>query len=359
METFRARTTQVLPAGTEPVTPVWRVRVRMDDRPGTLARIAVRLADLECNVLGLTVLPVPGGVLDEIVLRPAEGLPKHVLAAAIREEGCACSGIVETDLHELRDPPTAMLLAAKQAVDAPPQLIEAVRHVLAADLVTLLPAAEANPDRTEGGHRAVFPLDTTKVLVARRHWAPFVDLELTRVATLIDLLAAARDNLSGAVVLDRRDGAAVVLRPGTLRDTEAVAELHRRCSSTTLYSRYHTGIRTVPRNWLHKLLLPPGGLSVLAVCGRDVLGFGQLIPQPDRTAEISLLVEDSWQRQGIGTALLARMTVLAAARSITGLTANRLPGNDAMIRTALRAGLHAAPAPDDPETVRVEIPSPR
>ena len=52
MEISRALPEVVAPVLTgEPVTPpAWRVRIRMDDHPGTLARIAIRLADLECNL---------------------------------------------------------------------------------------------------------------------------------------------------------------------------------------------------------------------------------------------------------------------------------------------------------------------
>jgi GNAT superfamily N-acetyltransferase len=356
METFRARPNRTplvaeLPPE-EPTASAWRVRVRMDDRPGTLARLAIRLADLECNILGLTVLPVPGGVLDEIVLRPATGLPKEVLAEAIRGEGCECSGIIDADVRELRDTASSALSAARRAVDDPERLAEVLRDVLAADLVTRVPAPEGNPGRTESGHRAVFPLDADTALVARRRWAPFVELELTRAAALIRLLAAARQNVSGAVVLDRPDGAAVVLRPGTPRDADAVSELHQRCSMKTLFRRYHTGVRTVPRRWLHKLLTPPRGSSVLAVCGRDVIGLGQLIPQPDGTAEVSLLVEDAWQGKGIGTALLARVVVLATAASHAELTAVCLPGDDTMLRTAARAGLRAERSTTDTSALR-------
>ncbi|MDT8914296.1 GNAT family N-acetyltransferase [Amycolatopsis sp. PS_44_ISF1] len=328
----------------------------MDDRPGTLARIAIRLADLECNILGLTVLPVPGGVLDEIVLRPATGLPKELLAVAIRDEGCECSGIVDADVRELRDTASFALSAARRAVDAPDRLAEVLREVLAADLVTCVPAPEGNPGRTESGHRAVFPLDAATVLVARRRWSPFVELELTRASALITLLAAARHNLSGAVALDRPDGAAVVLRPGTPRDADAVSDLHQRCSKETLFRRYHTGVRTVPRRWLHKLLMPPRGSSVLAVHGREVVGLGQLIPQPDGTAEVSLLVEDAWQGDGIGTALLARLVALAVAAGHPELTAVCLPGDDTMSRTAARAGLRTERSTTDSSDLRLFLP---
>src|SRR3979411_2213740 len=98
---------------------IWRLRVHMDDRPGTLARIAIRLADLECNILGLTVLAIPGGVLDEIVVRPATGLTRQHLVAAIRAEGCECSGIVDADVRELVDAATATLSSAGRAVNNP------------------------------------------------------------------------------------------------------------------------------------------------------------------------------------------------------------------------------------------------
>ncbi|MER6759450.1 MULTISPECIES: GNAT family N-acetyltransferase [Amycolatopsis] len=228
-----------------------------------------------------------------------------------------------------------------------------LRSVLSADLVTLVPANESNPARTEGGHRAVFPFGDGQAFVARRRWVAFAESELAQAAAFLELLAAAEQNLAGPMVLDRPDGAAVVLRIGTPRDIDAIGAVHLRCSAKTLFNRYHTGLRTVPRKWLHRLLMPPRGTSLLAVCGRDVIGFGQLIPQRDGTAEVSLLVEDAWQRQGIGTALLTRLVALAGADGTTELTAVCLPGNDAMVRTAARAGLHVETSPDDDTVLRL------
>lgn len=355
METSRA-VPQLGPAAAVdvPSTPTaWRVRIRMHDHPGTLARIAIRLADLECNILGLTVLPVPGGVLDEIVVRPAIGLPRRHLAEAIRAEGCECTAIIDADVHELVDPASSTLLAARRAVDDPARLAEVLKDVLAADVVTRVPTAEANPARTESGHRAVFVLGGGEALVARRQWAPFVQLELTRAEALVTLLAATTRNVAGPAVLNRPDGAAIVLRKGVPADAEAVSELHRRCSTTTLFRRYHTGVRTVPRRWLHRLLVPPRGTSVLAVFGREVIGLAQLIPSSTGGAEISLLVEDDWQRQGIGTALLARVAALAEAEGITELRADCLPGDEVLARTAARAGLRTERPTEDGTQLRM------
>ncbi|RBM23828.1 GNAT family N-acetyltransferase [Prauserella sp. PE36] len=365
MDIRRARTTarseiprawldQVREADRTSVT--WRLRVRMDDRPGTLARVAVRLADLECNILGLAVLAVPDGVLDEIVVRPAVGLTRAHLVQAIEDEDCECLGITDADVRELVDSSAAGLVAASRVVADPASLADAVREVLAADLVTVVPSVEANPGRTEGGHRAVFLAGEADALVARRLWAPFLQQELARADALLGLLAAMRANVSGPTVETCTDGATVVLREARPGDADALFALHGRCSARTLFHRYHTGLRIVPRRWLHRLLVPPRGVGVVAVCGRDVIALGQLIPeQGGDAAEISLLVEDAWQRNGLGTALLRRLAVLASAWGCRELVATCLPGEDGIRRTALRAGLSPAPAPDERGVLRIVL----
>lgn len=225
----------------------WRLRIRMDDHPGTLARIAIRLADLECNILGLTVLPVPGGVLDEVVMRPATGLTKPQLIQALRAEGCECSEIADADVRELVDASTAALAAARRAVDDPARQADVLREVLSADLVTVVPLAEANPGRTEGGHRVAFAVEGDQAFVARRRWAPFVQLELARAEALLGLLESARTNVSRATAVTCTDGAMIVVRQGQPGDAEAVSALHRRCSADSLFQRYHTGTSAMPR----------------------------------------------------------------------------------------------------------------
>lgn len=328
-----------LPVATPTREVTWRIRVRMADRPGTLARLAIRLADLGCNILGLSVIPVPGGVLDELVVRPPNGLTSADLVSALRDEGCDCSTVTDADVRDLADAATATLTSAARAINEPARWADVVRDVLAADVVTVVPVAEANPSRTEGGHRVALAVGAHAVVI-RRQWAPFTDVELARANALLALLAAAEANVTAPAAVSSDDGAAVVLRGGVPADAEAVAALHARCSMETLRLRYHTGMRTVPRRWLHRLLLPPRGISLLAVCGREVVGLGQLIPSDEPgTAEVSLLVEDQWQHNGLGTALLARLNVIAAMQGFDTVFAVCLPDEDRVLRAARRAGL--------------------
>lgn len=337
----------VVRAERRPAEITWRLRVQMDDRPGTLARIAIRLADLGCNVLGLSVIPVPGGVLDEIVVRPAEGLSSAELVSALRAEGCECSTVAQANVRDLVDLATATLASATKAINEPAKWSEVIREVLSADTVTVVPLSEANPGRTEGGHRAVVVTRGTAV-VLRRQWAAFTDVELARVEYLLALLAAAEANVSAPAAIMCDDGSSIVLRGGRPGDSDAVSALHARCSMATLRHRYHTGTRTLPRRWLHRLLMPPRGISVLGVCGKDVVALGQLIPSDVAgTAEITLLVEDSWQNNGLGTGLLSRLNAIAAVRGFGTLNAMCLPSEDRIYRAALRAGLDASVADTD------------
>ncbi|QFZ22486.1 GNAT family N-acetyltransferase [Saccharothrix syringae] len=323
----------------EPTPKTWRLRVELDDSPGALARVTTRLAERDCNVLALSVIPVPGGVLDELVVRAAPGLLPADLLAAVRAEGGRCAGITAADVRDLVDAPTAALRAAARGLDDPAAACEALRAVLAADSVVTAPDSPDEQVEPDGHHARLVARDGVAVL-ARRGWAPFTQVELARAQALLDLLAAGGAPAPQPVGVLTTDGVAVVLRPGRSGDERAVADLRARCSMGTLFNRYHSGTRTVPRRWLHRLLSPPRGTTSVAQCADRVVALGQLIPTstPD-SAEVSLLVEDAWQGRGVGTALLGALARTARAAGYRELVGWCLPDERGLPRTAARAGL--------------------
>ncbi|MFT7838147.1 GNAT family N-acetyltransferase [Saccharothrix sp. BKS2] len=323
----------------EPTPKTWRLRVELDDSPGALARVTVRLAGRDCNVLALSVIPVPGGVVDELVVRAAPGLLPADLVAEVRAEGGRCAGITAADVRDLVDAPTAALRAAGQAVRDPATACEALRVVLAADSVVVVPGSADDPDDPDE-HHARLVAGNGVVVVARRGWAPFAQVELARARALLDLLATGGVPVPQPAALLTDDGMALVLRPGRTGDEDAVADLHARCSMGTLFNRYHAGMRTVPRRWLHRLLSPPRGTTTVAQCADRVVALGQLLPMstPD-SAEVSLLVEDAWQGRGVGTALLGALARAARAAGHRELVGWCLPAESGLTRTATRAGL--------------------
>jgi GNAT superfamily N-acetyltransferase len=138
----------------------------------------------------------------------------------------------------------------------------------------------------------------------------------------------------------------LAVRPGTSADFDAVAALHGRCSMRTLFNRYHSGMSTVPRRWLHRLLHPVRGTSLVVECDGQVIALGQLLHTGlPGSAEVSLLVEDAWQRRGVGTELLAALVSFAG--DYDELVAWCLPSENSLVRTACRAGLATATRRED------------
>ena len=109
----------------------------------------------------------------------------------------------------------------------------------------------------------------------------------------------------------------LVVRPSTARDIAAVAQMNHRCSARSLLDRYHSGGRppTVAsldwalRNPQSFVAVRPNGAVIGHVAIRQDPAHGHLC------AEVELLVEDRWQRAGVGTEL---MTHIAGVAQVSG-----------------------------------------
>lgn len=87
--------------------------------------------------------------------------------------------------------------------------------------------------------------------------------------------------------------------------SEALLEMLGRCSPTTLYRRFHGVTNGV--SYAQQVLATAGGRdSYIAWIGNECVGLGNLHVN-DGMADIGVLVEDDWQRRGVGTALLKAM----------------------------------------------------
>jgi GNAT superfamily N-acetyltransferase len=121
----------------------------------------------------------------------------------------------------------------------------------------------------------------------------------------------------------RAGSANLIIRPAQSRDLEAVATMHARCSARSLLDRYRTGGRGPSVTALHRQLRRP--LSFVAATPRGaVLAFAVAGIDANHgrdSAEIGLLVEDEWQRIGIGRELLVHLAGAAAVCGYTELVA--------------------------------------
>jgi GNAT superfamily N-acetyltransferase len=334
--------------------PTWRLRVELHDRPGALARLATSLADKDCNILALTVLPVPDGVIDDLIISTPDDLRPAELVTVVRSVGGRCAGITKAHLTDLTDAPTAALRVAATVVDRSAGYADSVRALLGADSAE---AAAADEDDAEasGNHHVTVRAADGSGLALRRGWAPFTEVELARSAALADLVVALGTADVGATAVVTDDGAGIVLRDSLRSDADAVSAMHDRCSPATLFSRYRLGVGHLPRRLSGRLLTPPRGRTTVGVLGHQVIAVGQLINTDDpAVGEVSLLVEDDWQGKGIGTALLTHLVRRARGAGHTELFAWCLPGDRGPARTAERAG-HAVSTRFEEGLARVSI----
>ncbi len=115
-------------------------------------------------------------------------------------------------------------------------------------------------------------------------------------------------------------------------DLSAAREMHHRCSPDTLRSRYRSPAEEADR-LLDHLLSPHFGQTLAArTASGQVVALGHLLWDGDE-AEVALLVEDEWQRRGIGTELLRRLLVIAADQGCSNVYA---------VMGATNAGMAAA-----------------
>jgi GNAT superfamily N-acetyltransferase len=117
---------------------------------------------------------------------------------------------------------------------------------------------------------------------------------------------------------------AVVIRRATEGDREAIEAMFGRCSAESRYRRFLSPQLVMPAGYLARVL---AGTSteetwVGVVGGVDgrVVALASLARRGPE-AELALLVEDAWQRQGIGTSLLRMLARRATVTGVPRLTA--------------------------------------
>ncbi|WP_239569652.1 GNAT family N-acetyltransferase [Streptomyces sp. G44] len=344
------------PAGPAGATTLWRMRTTVRDEPGSLAALCVALADRQVDILSLQAHPLAEGTVDEFLLRVPEALPAAELTRAIAGAGGTGTWIERADAHDLVDAPTRILgLATRTALDAA-ELPLALRHLLGRCTIRSLPAASRSVSRRDGTAPTtpedMVPVDGVlegtvlrlrgpegEVITVERPHLPFTPTEFARARALVELdtRLGPRVPLSQDV-LTLPEGNAITLRRADTADVDAAKAMHDRCSQRTLSMRYHGPVRDADR-YLGHLLSPRFGrtLAVQTASGR-VVGIGHLLWDGDET-EIALLVEDAWQRRGIGGQLLRRLVAMAVEAGCESVYAVTQASNTGMVAAMRGLGL--------------------
>jgi GNAT superfamily N-acetyltransferase len=116
------------------------------------------------------------------------------------------------------------------------------------------------------------------------------------------------------LVIARSDGLITIDRL-VPSDVDALLAMHERCSPDTTYRRWHGRVRSFPPAYLSALVAGDDQhIAVVARRGPQVIGFASAAETAPGTREIGIVVEDRWQRRGVGrqlqSALLAESVAL-------------------------------------------------
>ncbi|MET9474941.1 GNAT family N-acetyltransferase [Streptomyces sp. NPDC002917] len=326
-------------------TVLWRMRTTVRDTPGSLAALCIALARHRVDILTLQTHPLAEGTVDEFLLRAPATLQAQQLSRAISAAGGSSTWIERADAHDLVDAPTRILgLATRTALDAA-ELPLALRQLLGRCTIHSLPAVSISGRATGETAPVEGVLEETVMrlrdpsggaITIERPYLPFTPTEFARARALVELDARLGPRVPGSEhVLTLPEGNEITVRRADQSDLAAARAMHDRCSDQTLRLRYHGPVHDADR-YLDHLLSPRFGrtLAVQTASGR-LVALGHLLWDGDET-EVALLVEDDWQRRGIGSELLGRLVTLAIEAGCESVYAVTQASNTGMV-AAMRA----------------------
>ena len=141
------------------------------------------------------------------------------------------------------------------------------------------------------------------------------------------------------------DGARFRLRPIRPDDAERLVALHGRLSEQTIYQRFFTVMKRLPTNWARYLADVDYQRRLALVVewqgpdGPELVGVGRYEPTTaPGCVEVAFVIEDRWQRHGLGTAVFNDLLAAAEARGIHEFSAEVLADNTRMLDLIRRFG---------------------
>jgi RimJ/RimL family protein N-acetyltransferase len=162
-------------------------------------------------------------------------------------------------------------------------------------------------------------------------------------------------------VLRVRGGKPVTVRFVEPRDAEELQNYFRSLSTRSRYNRFLGGISELSRSVLDDFIHVGQHDQFSIVATIEIDGFETVVGEAryafhadSESIEFGLSIDDRWQGQGIGKALLGNLECRAAAFGAQRLFGDTLRSNDAMIGLARKSGFAFAANTDDWKLVRFE-----
>ena len=138
-------------------------------------------------------------------------------------------------------------------------------------------------------------------------------------------------------------GRRVRLRPIRPDDAPRLVELYERLSQQSAYQRFFTVMQRLPPDWAQFLAAVDHqrrfALVAEEAAAREptLVGVARYEPLPDNeTVELAVVVQDSWQGQGLGTLLLRELLHAAELNGLHRFRAYVLADNRRMLHLLRR-----------------------
>jgi acetyltransferase len=158
-------------------------------------------------------------------------------------------------------------------------------------------------------------------------------------------------------------GADVVIRPIRPEDADLTQTFVRGLSEETKYFRYMDAVRELSPTMLARLTQIDYSremalLAVTEIDGKEVeLGVARYAINPDgKSCEFALVVDDQWQKQGIGHKLMDVLMDVARAKGLEVMEGEVLKTNRRMLKLAESLGFRIEAHPEDDSVRRIARP---
>jgi len=159
-----------------------------------------------------------------------------------------------------------------------------------------------------------------------------------------------------------RSGDRVSVRPVRPEDAPALAAAVERLSALSRYRRFHSAAPRLTEQMIkyltdidhhdHEALV-----AVLPGTGGMIIGVARFIRDPAHpdTAEVAIVIDDHWQRRGLGTLLLRRLARRAIEVGIRSVTGDILAENHPTLELARSMGARSLANHGSTVTTNVDI----
>ncbi len=133
-----------------------------------------------------------------------------------------------------------------------------------------------------------------------------------------------------------KDGHGVVLRAAAAEDGPAVQTFVRGLSPRSRHNRFFAPVRDLSPDQLDRVTRsqPPGSLALLAETSAPeparIVAMAQYVACDFADAEFAIVVDDAWQRQGLGLHMLAALAVHAGQAGLNAFAGYVLADNRPM-----------------------------